>query len=131
MIGIDTNVLVRYLTQDDETQSNLASKLIDKHSVNKIFINDIVICELIWVLERGYKYSKIEIISVLRAICTTVEFIFEDHNILWLSISEYEKINADFSDILISRINTKNGCTKNYTFDKGAARSSGFDLIEE
>ncbi len=129
MIGIDTNILVRYLTCDDEVQSKQATNLMNEYSAEKIFINNIVLCELIWVLERGYKYSKTEIISVLRAISTTIEFVFEDHNILWLSINEYEKTNADFSDILLGKINTKNGCTRSYTFDQSAGQLSEFSVL--
>ena len=55
MIGIDTNILVRYLTQDDLTQAKIVEELFDLHATcpNSIFINNIVICELIWVLDRG------------------------------------------------------------------------------
>jgi predicted nucleic-acid-binding protein len=130
MIGIDTNVLVRYLTDDDEIQSKQASNLINRHAAGQIFINNIVLCELIWVLERGYEYSKTEVITVLRAICTTMEFVFEDHNILWLSILEYEKATVDFSDILLGKINMRNRCIINYTFDRAVGQLSIFKLVE-
>ena len=60
MIAIDTNILVRYITQDDEIQSKAAEDLLSGYNEKpqSIFINNIVLCELIWVLERGYKYSK-------------------------------------------------------------------------
>ncbi|WP_231555820.1 PIN domain-containing protein [Rickettsia hoogstraalii] len=84
MIGIDTNILIRYLTGDYKVQSIKAIELIEKYSgkENSIFINNIVICELVWVLERGYKYSKEQIISVLKEIFSTVEFSFENQQVL-------------------------------------------------
>lgn len=132
MIGVDTNVLVRYLTIDDEIQSSKAAKLINQYvgQVGSIFINNIVACELIWVLERGYKYSKNQIIVVLKEIVATSEFQFEDHKTLWLAIVEYERCNVDFADILIGNINNLKGCSKSFTFDGKASTLSAFDLLE-
>ncbi|MFY9589900.1 PIN domain-containing protein [Rickettsia endosymbiont of Halotydeus destructor] len=123
MIGIDTNVLVRYLTQDDEKQAAIVNKVINQYEnqAQSIFINNIVICELIWVLERGYKYSKKEITDSVRAILSTTEFVFEKPEILWLSLNDYEKYNADFSDILLGKINRRYGCISTITFDNKAA----------
>lgn len=132
MIGIDTNVLVRYLTEDDETQSVKAIELIDKYTGTNgaIFINNIVVCELIWVLERGYKYSKEEVITVLKSILTTVEFCFEDHKILWVSATEYAVSAGDFADILIGQLNSQNDCTQTFTFEKKASGLSMFTIME-
>lgn len=131
MIGLDTNVLVRYVTQDDEEQSKKATKLIESVAgiEGSIFINNIVLCELIWVLERGYKYSKREIVTVLKAILTSIEFCFEDHKILWISVLDLEKSNADFSDILIGKINDINKCKMSYTFDVKALDLLSFSAL--
>lgn len=128
MIGIDTNILVRYLTEDDPIQSVKATELIKKYfgQENSIFINNIVICELIWVLEKGYKYSKEQIIMVLKEILSTVEFSFENQQILWLSILDYETHKADFSDILIGKLNIFSGCNYTITFDKAASQLTMF-----
>ena len=132
MIGIDTNVLVRYLTEDDEIQSTKAIKLIDEYTDahEPIFINNIVVCELIWVLERGYKYSKDQVIIVLKSILTTVEFCFEDHKILWVSTTEYAGSAVNFADILIGQLNAENDCIETFTFDKKASGLSMFTIIE-
>jgi len=123
MIGIDTNILVRYLTQDDEAQSAIATKIINQYENNaeSVFISNIVLCELIWVLERGYKYSKKEVVNVMQVILSTIEFAFEYHEILWLSLSDYEKYQADFSDILLGKINHVYGCEYTITFDTKAS----------
>ncbi len=128
MIGIDTNILVRHLTQDDELQSRIASDLIEKYSglEGNIFVNNIVLCELVWVLTKGYKYPKQEIIEVLKAILTSIEFCFEDHKILWISILDFEKSSADFSDTLIGQINKSKNCISTYTFDNAASALSYF-----
>ncbi|KJV81170.1 PIN domain protein [Rickettsia hoogstraalii str. RCCE3] len=133
MIGIDTNILIRYLTGDYKVQSIKAIELIEKYSgkENSIFINNIVICvcELVWVLERGYKYSKGQIISVLKEIFSTVEFSFENQQVLWLSVLEYENYKTDFSDILIGKLNIFNGCNYTVTFDKAASELTMFRFL--
>lgn len=132
MIGIDTNVLVRYLTEDDEIQSTKAIKLIDKYTgINgAIFINNIVVCELVWVLERGYKYNKAQVVTVLKSILTTVEFCFQDQQILWVSATEYAGSSADFADILICQLNNNDGCSETFTFDKKASSLKMFTILE-
>lgn len=132
MIGIDTNILVRYLVQDDAEQGKKAANLIEQYSGKKesIFINQIVLCELLWVLERGYKYTKEQTIMVLKGVLGTMEFSFKEHAILLKSAFEYEESQADFSDILIGNLNQEVKCSKTFTFDKKASTLSIFTLIE-
>ena len=122
MIGIDTNILVRYLTQDDIEQAKIAEALLDKYLAKpkSIFINNIVLCELIWVLDRGYKYSKDQIVEVVRHILSTEEFTFENQKVLWLALEQFEKKRLDFSDALIGQINKNYNCESTFTFDKAA-----------
>ena len=131
MIGIDTNILVRYLTSDDKEQFKLAETIIENYATEpgSIFINNIVICELIWVLNRGYKYKKDQIVFVLKNVLRAVEFKFENCNILWEALDEYEKKDLDFSDSLIARINESNKCIKTFTFDQGASLNNHFELL--
>ena len=131
MIGIDTNILIHYLTGDDKVQSIKAIELIEKYSgkENSIFINNIVICELVWVLEKGYKYSKEQIILVLKEIFSTVEFSFKNQQVLWLSVLEYENYKTDFPDILIGKLNIFNGCNYTVTFDKVASELTIFNNL--
>ncbi|WP_419235192.1 hypothetical protein [Rickettsia endosymbiont of Nabis limbatus] len=74
-----------------------------------------------------HKYSKKEIISVVRVILSTTEFTFEQAEILWLSLNDYEKYNADFSDILLSKINKISGCDFTISFDSKALNLKEFD----
>jgi predicted nucleic-acid-binding protein len=131
MVGIDTNVLVRYVTEDDEIETSLAAKLIDKYlgAKNSIFINNIVVCELIWVLIRLYQYNKPEIINLLKEMLATIEFTFEDQSLLLRCVLDYAEKDADFADILIGNINLNQKCKTTFTFDKKASALKSFEII--
>lgn len=130
MIAIDTNILVRYITQDDEPQSKSAENLLSKYDrkSQSIFINNIVLCELVWVLERGYKYSKEQIAATIRVILSTAVFAFEHHNILWMALEDYDHNKADFADCLIAQLNKSQGFHQTFTFDKSATKHNLFTL---
>ena len=128
MIAIDTNILVRYITQDDLQQAEATENLLANYN-NKpqsIFINNIVLCEFVWVLEKGYKYTQQQISSTIRTILSTEEFAFEYHNVLWLALEEYELKNTDFSDSLISKLNHNLGYKQTFSFDKSAIKNNLF-----
>jgi predicted nucleic-acid-binding protein len=130
MIGIDTNVLVRYMIQDDETQAVAASKIFATVSdANPVFINNIVMCELVWVLSRAYKYEKKLIVDVIDQLLCTSGFEFENAEVLRKSLRHYANNNADFSDYLIAEINKANKATITYTFDKKAGSHNLFSMI--
>ena len=128
MIAIDTNILVRYITQDNLQQAEAAENLlaIYNNKPQSIFINNIVLCEFVWVLEKGYKYTQQQISSTIRIILSTEEFAFEYHNILWLALEEYELKNTDFSDSLISKLNHNLGYKQTFSFDKSAIKNNLF-----
>ncbi len=129
MIGIDTNILVRYLTNDDIEQSNQVAALFAEYNEQEssIYINNIVLCELVWVLEKGYKYNIQQIVTVLKLILQTPEFAFDNHQLLTQSMVEYERSStADLSDIIISLVNNNVGCNATYSFDKTAIKFGYF-----
>jgi predicted nucleic-acid-binding protein len=128
MIAIDANILVRYITQDDQQQAEAAEKLLATYNSKSqsIFINNIVLCEFVWVLEKGYNYSQQQISSAIRIILSTEEFAFEHHNILWLALEDYELRNTDFSDSLISKLNYNLGYKQTFSFDKAAIKNNLF-----
>jgi predicted nucleic-acid-binding protein len=82
LIGLDTNVIIRYIVQDDEQQAKLATDLIESQcsSENPVFINEITLCEIVWVLKRAYGYEKTVIINILRQLLVSRESLF--HRIL-------------------------------------------------
>lgn len=131
MIGIDTNVLVRQIIQDDEAQGELASYLIENHCspANPGYLSLIVLCELVWVLGTAYGYSRKQISLVLRQVLITDCFETENHAIAWQALYDYNECNADYSDYLIARLNEQQGAKTTYTFDRKAAKAEGFTLL--
>jgi predicted nucleic-acid-binding protein len=123
MIGVDTNVLIRYIVQDDQEQSKIASRFIERRisSSNPGYINHIVLCEVVWVLRKAYHYEKTIIMKVLERVLQTKEFIVENSEVAWIALKEYEKGGADFSDYLIAVSNRFAECGFTVTLDKTAA----------
>jgi predicted nucleic-acid-binding protein len=130
MIGLDTNVLLRYLVQDDARQADRAEKfLATACSVDDpAFINRVVLCEPVWVLESGYRYPRPRVASALETILRTRQFVVEDAQEAWASLAVYRE-GSDFSDALIAALNLRQGCTATATFDWQAARQPGFQPI--
>ncbi|MEJ2544225.1 MAG: type II toxin-antitoxin system VapC family toxin [Calditrichaceae bacterium] len=131
MIGIDTNILIRYITQDDEIQSELATKFIEKNcTVTKPgYVNQIVICEIIWILRRAYVYDKKLVIQVVEKLLRSSEIVVENSPNIWKALNEYENGNADFSDYLIALSNNNSGCDFTITFDKKASGNKLFKIL--
>lgn len=130
MIGLDTNVLVRYLTQDDVKQSRAASELIESADANDaFFLSHIVLCELVWVLEEAYRYRRPEIQVALEGILRTGQFRFESLDVLWRAVQDYASGRADFADYLVGRVGKAYGCDDSLTFDKALRSSSSFRVL--
>jgi predicted nucleic-acid-binding protein len=127
MTGIDTNVLVRYLVQDDPDQSRKAARFIANEcsSDDPALINRIVLCELVWVLESAYGYTREKVIFALEKVLRTAQFTIEDHQEAWSSFRAYQD-GADFADAFIGAINRRLGCEHTVTFDRKASRRLGF-----
>jgi predicted nucleic-acid-binding protein len=127
MIGLDTNVLLRYLVQDDARQADQAERFLATacFADDPAFINRIVLCELVWMLESGYRYPRARVASALETIFRTRQFVVEDAQEAWTSLAIYRD-GGDFSDALIAAVNLSHGCTDTATFDRRAARHPGF-----
>ncbi|TAK74515.1 MAG: PIN domain-containing protein [Gammaproteobacteria bacterium] len=131
MKGIDTNVLVRYIVQDDPQQSRQATLFIEETCSDEktIFITGIIICELVWVLEAAYDYPRQSIAAVIEKILETRQFHIFQSDILWKSLHDYQHLNVDFADSYINHLNVANGCEYTMTFDKKAARLKHFKRL--
>jgi predicted nucleic-acid-binding protein len=131
MIGLDTNVLVRYLTQDDSAQAAQATKLIEHGAKNGelFFLNLVVLCELVWVLESAYECPKDRITSVLHGILSTKHFEVQDKASVWLAFDEYRAQPIDFADALIGRLNKAAGCGITHTFDRVLGKLRHFHVV--
>jgi predicted nucleic-acid-binding protein len=129
--GLDTNVLVRYIVQDDASQARLAEKHIEKNCTSDSpgRVNVIVLCELVWVLSRGYKYDRPIVGSVIRRILSSPELFVEEDDAVWHALKTYEKGSAGFADCLLGIINQRAGASPTITFDKKAAQEPFFELL--
>jgi predicted nucleic-acid-binding protein len=135
MIGLDTNVVVRYLVQDEPKQSEQANRIIEKAVVDgeTLGISQVTLCEIVWVLERCYSVSKKELIDVLKQLLQTQQIRVEHDAIARQALRDFEHhAGVDFSDCLIGRQNAFNDCSFTYTFDKNAAKKlhATFKFIE-
>ena len=120
MFGLDTNVLVRPLTQDDPRQSRIASSLLADLAERgeTIFLSGIVLCELCWVLRSAYEYEKNAISEVLEKILDTPQLSVEDRDLVRQALSDYRDGKGDFSDYLLARRAEQAGATLTYSFDR-------------
>lgn len=129
MIGLDTNILVRYLTQDDEQQWKQAADFIQQN--HPCFIANIVLCELIWVLRgRNYGFTKDEIIHAIEAMLHSPTFEFESRSTVDQALQRYKQGKADFSDYLIGAIARQVGCIETVSFDNKLNGEKGFRCLE-
>mgnify|MGYP001098423918 CR=1 FL=1 len=130
MIGIDTNVLVRYIAQDDATQSSKATRLIESLTVESPgYISIVSVVELVWVLTACYSATKNEICDVMETLLRTKEIIVAEADTVWKSVRTYRDVKADFADCLIERSANEAGCSHTVTFDRSAAKHCGMKLI--
>jgi predicted nucleic-acid-binding protein len=131
MTGLDTNVLVRYLTQDDPAQAQKATQVIEgaAEQGEPLYITSIVLCEMVWVLEAAYGHSKQEIQRVLERILRTAQFRFDHKDQLWRALQDYREGRADFSDYLIGHLGVHGGCPETVTFDKALGNHAAFRLL--
>jgi predicted nucleic-acid-binding protein len=130
MIGLDTNVVVRYLVQDDPTQARHATRLIEACTSDEPgFISIVALAEITWVLKVAYGASRDEIANVIENLLQTETLGVQLADVAWKALSVYRKGSADFADCLIERIGAANDCDATYTFDQVAARDAGMRLL--
>jgi predicted nucleic-acid-binding protein len=125
MIGLDTNIVVRYIVQDDPVQSGRATRAIEAWvgEGKTLWICQITLCEVFWVLERCYKLPRSELIAVLSALLSTKQILVEHDAVAWQALADYEKSSVGFADCLIGRQNIAKGCSSTYSFDTGAIKN--------
>lgn len=130
MTGLDTNVLVRYIVQDDVAQTAAAVRVLESLSLESPgFIPLVVIAELVWVLQYSYESDKQEISAVLERLLRSAELVVEKAEIVEQALRAYRVSRADFADCLIERCAHSAGCKHTLTFDKRAASLTGMHLV--
>jgi len=129
--GLDSNVLLRYLVEDDAVQTRRAAKIIEDAARRKepLFVSLPVLCEIAWVLDRSYRQSRPAIASALEAILDTEAFIVEQADCARESLHEFQTSKAGFSDHVIGAVARNAGCSWVYTFDRGLDGANGFKIV--
>ncbi len=134
MIGLDTNVLVRYLAQDDARQSALAAHLIENElgPAQPGFVSLVVLAEMCWVLRNAYGASDDELVTTVADMLNTPQFHLEQRDVILAAIRHRrggKGLKAGFVDTLIAQLAQAEGCTHTLSFDKAAVRSAGMSLL--
>lgn len=131
MIGLDTNILVRYLTQDDPIQSRKATEIIEQvlTEQNPGFISTIAIAETVWVLSRAYRFAPDEIAGAVERILEADVLVVENEREVFSAMAALSEARGAFSDALIAELGAKAGCSHTLTFDRKAARLPGYQIV--
>jgi predicted nucleic-acid-binding protein len=131
MIGLDTNVLVRFVVQDDPAQTALATALIDEELTveRRGFISAVVLTELIWTLETRYRADRKRLAEMVDRFLATEVFSLERPEDVARALDHYRASKADFADHLIVETAMSNGCTEIVTFDRSLARTPNARLL--
>ena len=128
MTALDTNVVVRFVVADDAAQFERAKKFIADGIAREeqLFISDIVLCELVWVLTRAYDYPAPSVIAVLRSLIRAKHIATTDSSALGRALDAFESGKGDFADYLIREHAHAAGCAEVVTFDKALHKEHGF-----
>ena len=130
MIGLDTNVLVRYFAQDNARQSSQASRLMESFTSQAPgFVSIVTLAETVWVLQDVYARSRDDVLDLVKALLQTDGLVVQMPDVVWQVVRGLETSRADFADHLIERLGSACGCTSTLTFDKAAARDAGMRLV--
>jgi predicted nucleic-acid-binding protein len=130
MIGLDTNVIVRYVMQDDPKQSQKAVRLIEALSAESPgFVPVVAVVEFVWVLTSCYELTREQVAAAIDGVLRAKEFVVDRMEQIAQALRVYRSGSADFADCLIERGAASAGCEKTMTFDVSAAKSAGMTLI--
>ena len=130
MIGLDTNILVRYLTQDDPIQSVKARDVIERQLTdeNPGFVSIVAMVETVLVLERAYEVTTQDIVGAVERILQTNVLVVEDEQEVFTALIALKKGQGSFADAVIAALGARRGCSRTLTFDRKALRLPGFEL---
>lgn len=131
MIAIDTNLLIRHLTQDDRVQANKVAQLFKKNAKTnqRVLLTDIVLCETAWVLTRFYRVKRLDLISALEALAADSQFVLQNPSETQRALQACRSKKGHFADHLIAASAQTAGCSTTYTFEKGLRKTDGFTVL--
>ncbi len=132
MIGLDTNVVVRFLTQDDPIQSPIATRVMARLTRERPgFIGTVVLAEITWVLARAYKRPRAEIAGAVAGLLGSAEIVIENAPAAYRALGAYQQAAfAEFADALIAAAAASAGVSETVTFDKNAAGDLSMRLLK-
>jgi predicted nucleic-acid-binding protein len=130
MIGLDTNVLIRYLTQDDPVQSAKATAILERRLTlkNPGFVSIVAMVETVWVLDRAYGLTAPEIAIVIERLLQVEVLAIENEQEVFTAMVALKLRRGSFADALIAELGARAGCTRTLTFEQKALRLPGFGL---
>lgn len=128
MIGLDSNILVRYLTQDDPIQSLKATEVIERRLTeeNPGFVSIVAMVETVWVLDRAYELATNEIAAAVERMLQTSVLVVENEQQVFTAMIALKEGRGSFADALIVALGARVGCSRTFTFDQKALRLPGF-----
>ena len=131
MIGLDTNILIRYLTQDDPVQSAKATEILERRLTrrNLGFVSVVAMVETVWVLDRAYGLTAQEIATAIERLLQVEVLTIENEQEVFTAMVALKRGRGSFADALIAELGVRAGCTRTLTFDQKAARLSAFELV--
>jgi len=130
MIGLDTNVIVRYVMQDDPEQAAKAADIIEALTgEHPGFVTLVSIVEIVWVLTSCYGFTRAQIAQLLEQLLSTDALLVDRAELVWRALRRFQTARADFADCLIECIAAAAGCERTVTFDVRASKSAGMALI--
>ena len=131
MISLDTNILVRLLTNDDPRQAQKARAALDQalQDQHRIWVSLLVTCELVWVLQRLYGYDKTQLALALNALLKFSGLEIENAKAVKTALDALRHSSADFADILLGYLSAEHGAAHVLTFDKKAAKLNSHKLL--
>lgn len=130
MIGLDTNILVRYLAQDHASQTRQATRLIESLTpAQPGYIPLLVVIETVWVLESCYDTGRSEIAQIVETMLSIDSLVVEQSDNAWRALRRFKREGGDFADALIAAQAVSASCDSVYTFDKDAAKRTGMMLL--
>jgi len=130
MIGLDTNILVRYLAQDDPVQSPKATELVERRLTeeNPGFVSVVAMAETVWVLERAYGLADRDIAAAIERTLQADVLVVECEQEVFTAMIALKEGRGSFAAALIGALGTRAGCSRTLTFDWKALRLAGFEL---
>jgi predicted nucleic-acid-binding protein len=131
MIGIDTNILVRHLTQDDPVQARKATELIERRlsERNPGFISVVAMLETVWVLDRVHGFASGEIAQAIERTLAIEWLVVQNEQEVLTAMVVLKDGRGSFADMLIATLGLRAGCSRTFTFDREALRLPGFELL--